>query len=154
MLSAEGLLASNNDVVVVAARNAWPEYNQIHAYVCQPNRPFQQVSRVAFYSKGRVHPLVPRILEMHDDVVMVAGQSTGVLGDLVQRLIKEQRRDEGERYKVLLLSAPDSPDTIRLPAPIPNDMKSKSGKPTAFTMGQRYIASERLITAKATSELV
>lgn len=154
MLSAEGLLASSNDVVVVAARNAWPEYNQIHAYVCQPNRPFQQVSRLAFYSKGRVHPLVPKILETHDDVVMTAGLASGSLGDLVKRLIKEQRRDEGERYKILLLSAPDSPETLHLPGPIPNDMKSKSGKPTAFTMGQRYIASERLLTAKTTSELV
>ena len=154
MLSAEGLLASNNDVVVVAARNAWPEYNQIHAYVCQPNRPFQQVSRVAFYSKGRVYPLVPKILDIHDDVVLVAGQASGALGNLVERLIREQRRDEGERYKVLLLSAPDSPDTLRLPASIPNDTKAKSGKPTAFTMGQRYIASERLLTAKTTSDLV
>lgn len=157
MLAAEGLLASNNDVVVVAARNAWPEYDEIHAYVCQPNRPFQQVSRVAFYSKGHVHPLVPKILHpvnLHDDVVMIAGQYTGTLGDLVQRLVMEQRRDEGERYKVLLLSAPDSNDTLRLPGPIPNDLKSKTGKPTAFTMGQRYIASERLLAAKTTSELV
>jgi hypothetical protein len=23
-------------VVVVAARNAWPDYKEIHAYVCQP----------------------------------------------------------------------------------------------------------------------
>jgi hypothetical protein len=154
MLGAEGVLASENDVVVVAARDAWPEYNQIHAYVCQPNRSFQQVSRVAFYSKGRIYPLVPRILERHDDVVLLSGDSPGTLGTLVERLIKEQRREEGERYKVLMLSAPDSPDTLRLAAPILNDLKSKSGKPTAFTMGQRYIASERLLMAKMTSDLI
>lgn len=154
MLAAEGLLASTNDVVVVAARNAWPEYNQIHAYVCQPNRPFQQVSRVAFYSKGVIYPLVPKILESYDDVVMIAGQYSGTLGDLVERILKEQRRDQGGRNKVLLLSAPDSPDTLRLPGPIPNNLKSQSGKPTAFTMGQRYIASERLLVAKTTGDLV
>ena len=44
MLEAEGLLANPNDVVVVAARSAWDEYNEIHAYVCQPKRSFQQVS--------------------------------------------------------------------------------------------------------------
>lgn len=153
MLAAEGLLASNNDVVVVAARNAWPEYNEIHAYVCQPNRPFQKVSRVAFYTKGKIHPLVPKILEMHDEVAMIAGQATGPLGELVQRLIEEQRREEGESYKVLLLSPPESPETLHLPGPIPNDLKSKAGKPTAFTMGQRYIASDRLLTAKTTSDL-
>ena len=154
MLAAEGVLASENDVVVVAARHAWPEYNQIHAYVCQPNRTFQQVSRVAFYSKGRIHPLVPRILERHDDVVMLSGQYSGILGVLVERLIKEQRRDEGERYKILMLSAPDSPDTLRLAGPVSNDLTSKAGKPTAFTQGQRYIASERLLIAKTTSDLV
>jgi Restriction endonuclease len=157
MLSAEGLLASSTDVVVVAARNAWPEYNQIHAYVCQPNRPFQQVNRVAFYSKGMIHPLVPKILhaqDAHENVVMTAGQYEGPLGELVHRIITEQRREEGERFKVLLLSAPDSPDTLRLPTAIPNDAKSKTGKPTAFTMSQRYISSERLWTAKTTSDLV
>lgn len=154
MLAAEGVLASDNDVVVVAARDAWPEYNQIHAYVCQPNRPFQQVSRVAFYSKGQIYPRVPRILERHDDVVMVAGEYPGMLGELVERLIKEQRREEGGRYKILMLSAPDSPETLRLPGPVLNNLKSKSGKPTAFTMGQRYVASERLLVAKTTSDLV
>ena len=31
MLAAEGLLANANDVAVVAARSAWPEYNELHA---------------------------------------------------------------------------------------------------------------------------
>jgi hypothetical protein len=106
MLAAEEILGSENDVVVVAARFAWPEYNQIHAYVCQANRPFQQVSRVAFYSKGQIHPLVPKILESYDDVVMVAGEYPGTLGALVERLIREQRREEGGRYKILMLSGP------------------------------------------------
>lgn len=152
MLAAEGLLANSNDVVVVAARHAWPEYNDIHAYVCQPNRSFQPVSRVAFYSKGVIYPLVPRILESHNDVEMIAGQHSGKLGEFVKRLLKEKRRGQGERYKVLLLSAPDSPDTLRLPGPIPNDKKS-NGKPIAFTQSQRYITSERLPAAKTTADL-
>ena len=53
MLMAEGLVTSANDVVVVPARNAWPEYQQYHAYVCQPDRSFQQVTRMAFYAHGR-----------------------------------------------------------------------------------------------------
>ena len=48
MLADENLLANAYDVAIVAARSAWPEYNEIHAYVCQPNRPFQQVTRVGF----------------------------------------------------------------------------------------------------------
>ncbi len=153
MLVAEGLLANANDVVVVAARNAWPEYNQIHAYVCQPDRAFQPVTHLAFYSKGQIYPLVPKIIDSFENVQIVGGQYEGVLGQLVDRLIKEQRRDEGGRNKILLLSAPNSSETIRLPSPIQNDMTSKSGKPTAFTMGQRYVASTKLRAAKTTSDL-
>ena len=65
---AENLLASPNDVVIVAARQAWPEYEEFKAYGCQPNRPFQQVSRMGFYCKNRIYPLVPKILDIIDDV--------------------------------------------------------------------------------------
>lgn len=153
MLEAEGLLANPNDVVVVAARSAWQEYNEIHAYVCQPNRSFQQVTRLGFYSKGVIYPLVPMIIESHDDVEMQRDAYEGALGTLVNRLIDEDRREGGRRFKVMLLSAPDSPDTVKLNDPIPNDKRSKTGKPTAFTMGQRYVSSEALVEAKTTSDL-
>ena len=77
----------------------------------------------------------------------------GVLGKLVNRLIDEERREEGRRFKVMLLSAPDSADTLKLAKPIPNDKKSKAEKPTAFTMGQRYVSSEALLRANTTSDL-
>lgn len=153
MLAAEGLLANSNDVVIVAARNAWPEYNEFHAYVCQPNRPFQPVSRIGFYSKGVIHPLVPRILAIHDEVEIRRGMHPGLLGTLVDHFVEAARRPEGGLFKVFLLSTPDSSDTIHLDGPIPNDKRSKSGKPTAFTMGQRYVASEKLAVSKTTSNL-
>jgi hypothetical protein len=43
MLLEEGLLGFGKDTVIVAARNAWPEYEKLHVYACQPGRPFQQV---------------------------------------------------------------------------------------------------------------
>lgn len=153
MLEAEGLLANPNDIVVVAARSAWQEYNEIHAYVCQPKRSFQQVSRIGFYSKGNIYPLVPWVLETHDNVVMERDTHKGELGVLVNRLLDEGRREEGRSFKVFLLSTPDSSDTLKLPRPIPNDKKSKTGKTTAFTMGQRYVASEALLAAKTTTDL-
>jgi hypothetical protein len=154
MLAAEGLTRSDNDVVIVAARNAWPEYSQIHAYVCQPNRPFQPVSRLGFYSKGQVYPLVPKILQIQDDVQMTAGLYRGALGELVDKLVMQGLRPEGELFKVFLLSSPESPVTLVLPKPIENNLKSKAGKPTAFTMGQRYVAMDKLVNAKVTSDLV
>ena len=153
MFEAEDLLASPNDVVVVAARNAWPEYEEFKAYVCQPNRPFQQVSRMAFYCKNNIYPLVPKILDVQDNVEIVTGKYTGELGKLVDYLDKHSLRVDRDRYKVFLLSAPDSQDTLKLPAPIPNDQRSKTGKRTAFTMGQRYVSSAKLQAAKRTSDL-
>ena len=54
MLAEEELISAANDVVVVPARNAWPEYREFHAYVCQPKRPFQGVRRMAFYTAGAI----------------------------------------------------------------------------------------------------
>jgi len=54
---------------------------------------------------------------------------------------------------VLMLSATDSPETLRLDRPVLNDKLSQTGKTTAFTMGQRYVASERLKQARTTSDL-
>lgn len=153
MLAAEGLLANSDDVVIVAARRAWPEYEDFHAYVCQPNRSFQQVTRIGFYSKGFIHRMVPKIIATHDEVEMRKGMHLGPLGALVDHLVETGKRPEGSSLKVVFLSPPDSGDTEKLDAPIPNDKKSKTGKPTAFTMGQRYVSLERLKTAKTTSDL-
>jgi hypothetical protein len=154
MLMAEGLVVSANDVVVVPARNAWPEYEQYYAYVCQPDRSFQQVTRMAFYAHGHIHPHVPLILESHEHVEFGHGKYKGQLGELVTTLLNAGKREVGTAYKVVFLSAPDSPDTLKLDGSIRNDLKSKTGKTTAFTQNQRYVSSERLKTAKTTSDLV
>jgi len=154
MLMAESLVSSANDVVVVPARNAWPEYQRYHAYVCQPDRPFQQVARMAFYAHGEIHPLVPLILETHDHVEFLPDRHKGRLGELVATNLKVGQRKLDTAYKVVFLSAPDSPDTLNLGRTIPNDLKTDSGKTTAFTQNQRYVSSGRLKTAKTTSDLV
>ncbi|MFM9064449.1 MAG: hypothetical protein ACKOOI_15655, partial [Pirellula sp.] len=74
-------------------------------------------------------------------------------GKLVNRLVDEGKRPVNGRFKVLLLSPPDSAGTLKLAAPIPNDKVSKTGKTTAYTMGQRYASSEKLLKAKTTSDL-
>lgn len=153
MLEEEGLIAGESEVVIVAAAKAWPEYQHIHAYVCQAKRSFQHVSRIGFFSKGQIYPLVPRILESHDNVEIKRG-GTGALGRLVTRLIDERRVPEGEFRKIMLLSAPEAPETMKLWGPIPNDVRSKSGAPSAFTMGQRYVTAEKLAKAQTTSDLI
>jgi hypothetical protein len=136
-----------------AARIAWPEYNTYHAYVCQPNRAFQQVTRIGFYSKGVIYPLIPKIEQVHDDVLIGKNIYKGRLGELVNRLVDQSARIIDQRYKVFLLSSPDSTDTLKLAVGIPNDKRDKAGKVAAFTMGQRYVASNDLLCVKSTSEL-
>jgi hypothetical protein len=79
---------------------------------------------------------------------------TGKLRDLICANLKADKRKPGNAYKVVFLSAPDSPETLKLVHPIPNDLTSKAGKPTAFTQNQRYVSSGRLKVAKTTSDLI
>ena len=157
MLVEDELIGAASVVVVVAARHAWPEYQRCSAYICQPGRTFRPVKRIAFYSNGQVYPLVPSILDMQDEVVLERGRHKGALGKVVDQLIDsipQSKKELGHRYKVFLLSSPDDPKTMKLEGPIPNDLESKTGQPTAFTMGQRYVAAEKLAKAMATSDLV
>lgn len=150
----EGLLASDSDVVIVAARHAWDEYKRFCAYVCQPDRSFQPVGRIAFYSQGQVYPLVPRIIETHECVEFSPNLHKGRLGKLVDDLLKNSLRQKGQSYKVMLLSEPDSKETIILEQPVINDMTTDTGRTWAFTLSQRYVSLDRLKRAKTTTGLV
>jgi hypothetical protein len=154
MLIRDGLVASAYDVAVVAALRAWPQYHSLHAYCCQANRTFQPVDRIAFYTKGKIQPLVPRVLAVHPDVLIEKGAHSGLLGSLIDRMIEELPDREGGRNKIFLLSAPDSPETVVLDEAIPNDLLASTGRPTAYTQGQRYVSLDKLQQAKATSELI
>ncbi len=157
MLVEEGLIGTASEVVVVAARHAWPEYQRCSAYICQPRRAFKPVKRIAFYSQGQVYPLVPSILDMQDEVVLERARHKGALGQVIDKLIDsipQSKKEVGHSYKVFLLSSPDDPKTMKLKGPILNDLESKTGQPIAFTMGQRYVAVAKLAKAKATSDLV
>ena len=153
MLEAEGLLAEPNDVVIVGAGQAWKTYQEKHVYICQPNRSFRGVKRIGFYSKGNIYPLVPLILKKHDSVIFERSAHEGALGQVVNQVLDADDARTGQRHMVFLLSSPDSNDTLNLGKPIPNDKKSKTGKSTAFTMGQRYVSSVALMAAEKTTDL-
>ena len=136
MLHAEKLITSDKNVLVIPARKAWPEYNEFYAYVRQPERSFQPVSYLAFYHDNQIYGLIPKIIEIHDRVVMESGRYEGKLGQLVDELLDKKRREEGRAHKIMLLSHPDTPDTIHLENPITNDLTSATGRTTAFTQNQ------------------
>ena len=154
MLQEAGLIASAKDVAVIAARVAWPEYERFKAYVCQAERSFQPVGRIAFYADAAIQPLVPKITAVYHKVEFVKGKASGALGKLVDKMLHAKARQEGMFYKVFLLSSPESDQTLKLNGPIPNDLKTESGRTTAFVQGQRYVSSEMLQKARTTSELV
>jgi hypothetical protein len=156
MLAEEELLGLANDVLVVPARSAWPRYKSDHAYICQANRPFQTVKWMAFYAEGKIQPLVPRILHTWNKVYFKRGLNPDWLGQLVERQLDEKVRIEEfvAEQKVLQLTGPDHPDTVKLETAIINDLLSESGRPVAFTQNQRYVSLDRLKKAKTTSQLV
>ena len=155
MLLNEGLVATANDVVVVAARDAWHEYQTYHAYICQADRPFRPVERMAFYTQGKIFELIPKILSFQERVELSPEKHEGPLKALIERLLVETpRRVKGQFNKFVFLSAPNSSDTVVLDKPILNDILTESGRKSAYTQGQRYASLDRLRKAKTTSELV
>jgi hypothetical protein len=156
MFAREDLVGNANDVVVVPARGAWPEYKRHSAYICQPDRSFQNVSRIAFYTDGKICTHVPLILESHEHVEWGKGLHDGRLGKLVDTVCDDtlNQRKDGLAYKVMILSAPNSPETVQLDEPVVNDLVSKNGRTTAFTQNQRYVSLDLLKQAKKTSDVV
>jgi len=156
----DGLLTTD-DTVVVAARAAWPDYQEMAAYVCQPDRSFREgLTHLGFYANSAIQPLIPRIRTHYRSVmfsteVAAARRAAGdvELAELIERLLAAEERVDGEAYGVLLLSSADDPDTERLEAPIVNDTKTAAGGNWAWTLGQRYTQLERLRAAGRTSEL-
>jgi hypothetical protein len=153
MMLQEGLLGFEKDTVIVAAREAWDEYINHQLYVCQPDRPFQQVQYMGFYKDNHILPLVPRILKRHPRVRMERGVYPDELGRAVERLLDLNLREPMAEYGVFLLSAKDDPRTTHLDAPIENDLISDSGRRIAFTQRQRYVRLDDLRRAKRTSDL-
>lgn len=156
MLQEENLLKFANEVVVVPAARAWPEYLQFNAYVCQPNRTFQQVDYMAFYADGAIQPKVPKILEVVDAVVLEP-DSLGVsreVAQVIRQMIEAGVRERGVLHKVFLLSPSADSRTVILSGPVVNDLTSASGRGIAFTQNQRYVSLSGLRAARKTSSIV
>jgi len=167
LLDNMGLLEPEKNVVVVAAPVGWTTYNDYSVYVCKASRPLGQAKYLAFYGNSAIHHLVPEILECREEVEFVRGQP-GPVGKKVDELLDKASRSSEEKTwhregkqtfapgmiaKVVLLSAPDDPRTVRLPQPVKNDKKSRSGKGVAFTQWQKYVSLAKLKEAATTSLL-
>lgn len=139
---------SPDDVVIVAARSAYPEYLATAAYICQPDRVFRDsATRLGFYADGEIKPEIAEIQYVEESVIFTveeahrrkssAHAAVRQVGGLVQ-LSLQSGRDSGQAYKVMLLSAKDAAATLVLSAPIANDQRTATGKRWGWTLGQRY----------------
>ncbi len=162
LFESDGLLA-NDDTVIVAARVAWPKYQELNAYICQPDRSFKGgLTYLGFYADGEIKPVVPCILKRHSSVLFTPAEveqrrakSENDLADLIEGCLADPSAGytEGDAFGVFLLSSPTDQRTRQLPAPIVNDVTATSGRPWAWTLGQRYTSVEKLETAVKTSDL-
>ena len=159
-LLVEDGLVDNDDVVVVAARFGYPEYLARAVYICQPERAFRDgLTHLAFYANGAIQVHVPRIRHREDLVAFTRAETVNrsagtafdrTIGAAIEADLNAGTREDGRQYQVFLLSAPEDPETVRLPRPIINDTVAESGRPWAWTMGQRYLSLERLRRPGAT----
>lgn len=137
------------DVVVVAARFAWDEYNEHGVYVCQPDRSFRPgLTHMGFYAHSAIQPKIARILDQRPESVTFDSATVKErrAGDPIDQRIAEAievsleggTRSAGQPYRVFILSPSDDLDTVSLDNPIKNTTKAASGRTFAWTMGQRY----------------
>ncbi len=157
MLDEDGLLAAPVDVAVVAAKDAYPEYLERSAYICQPHRPFRPgVRYLGFYRHKRIELYFPKILHVWEAVPITSEgveqlrREGGTFAERAARLVEEDIKSGIRRpvpHKIMLLSGPDDPETLRRESPIRHDGTG------AWTQGQRYAKSQQLLTAEATSDL-
>ncbi len=149
LLLDEGVVLDSDDVVIVAAHFAYPEYLKHGAYVCQAERAFREgITHLGFYADGAIQTYVPWIRHPEDHVTFTreeaarrrAGSDTDRrIADVIEDSLTEGRED-GQQYKVLLLSGHEEKDTVKLSQPIFNDTVTKSGRACAWTQRQRYVS--------------
>jgi hypothetical protein len=159
----DNLLGDPRQVVVVPARDAYPEYLEYGAYVCQPRRSFRPVERMAFYCRGQIEREIPLIRHVLDevefsrenaDVLRTSGKSAArETAELIERLLEAGPRQEGEFFKVFLLTGAGDPETVILERLIRNDATDASGRTIAWVRNQRYTSLAALRKVHRTSEL-
>ncbi|WP_306366446.1 hypothetical protein [Nocardiopsis sp. CC223A] len=160
----DGLLTFD-DVVVVAASHAYPVYLEASAYICQAGRAFREgLTHMGFYAGQAIQPHLAHILTCEDHVPFTYeealwreadGGRGARIGELIRASLDAGVQEEGKEYMVFLLSGPRDPDTVVLEAPVVNDTVAASGRPWAWTMGQRYVslAALRRPGVRTTSDL-
>lgn len=120
------------------------------------------LTHVGFYVDGVIQPVVAAVLADYPGLLLSAstadqlratGQPGDVrAGDLVQRLITTDDSLADTTQRVLLLSPPDDPVTLRLPDAIRNTKKHRDGRSLAWTVGSRSVRVSSLARHPPTTD--
>ena len=156
---------SQEQVLIVAARLAYPEYRRYGLYFCQPNRFFQNSLYMGFYSNGQIQPEFPKIYNSIESLTFtqesinknkqLTKEEKTILLTVLEDFKKVGNTRIGRTEKVIFLSKIDSEQTLKLKSPIENDLEADSGRKIGFTQGQRYVALNSLKqNPKTTTELL
>jgi len=149
----EDLVSGRDDrVLVVAARKAWPEYQDYGLYFCQPHRSFKPAAYLAFYTDSEIKPDVSRVtdavesIELTSEGVETADSLTSSqreqLLDAVDRLEEAESDRHGMEQKVLFL---DGERGFELDDVVRNDKTADgSDRTVAFVQGHRYVSASLL----------
>lgn len=145
------------DTVVVAAKHAWPLYEECRAYVCQAGRAFRPVERIAFYADREIKQDVPAVMHRRDNVEWTAEEAGRLQASdnrydrKIANVINASSATWSDgRYQVFLLTSPGDPNHRRLAAGLPHE---GPGRGSAFVQGQRYVSLHSLETATTTGGL-
>lgn len=150
------------DVLIVAAKVAYPEYHSYNAYVTHPGRSYRETDWLAFLTKGAIQPEIPKIRYRRDHVswtreeadrLEAAGDDVSLeVASLIRRTLEETERHEEGTYQVFLLTPPQSEETFTLRAPIRSTKLDHKGAPVALTFGHRYTTMDLLENQPTTTD--
>jgi hypothetical protein len=84
----EGLIIEEQ-VLVIPARFAYPDYEKYGAYLCQENRSFRPASHLAFYRQKKIENQIPKIVKRYPSICLKE---------------KKTYEHDGNREKLLLLA--------------------------------------------------
>ena len=162
-----GLLKEDNtdQVLIIPAKRAWPNYEKFGIYRCQVGRYFKPSGYLGFYYDKAIQTTLPRILAYVDDFNMVTDDienahilplNDATKEEVKKRLAEVRARLNGawkDNQKFIVLADKGDSRNRELPKEIENKKLSKAGKPTAFVQKQTYVSINTLRKAKDTSDL-
>jgi hypothetical protein len=131
-------------------------YDRDAALLLRPGTPVpDDVTHVGFYVDGAIQGVVPRIEGDHPHLLFDARTAEGLAAtgqpadaraaEVIQRVITADADQAGRTFRMLVLSAPDSPDTVRLAAPIRNTKTAgPSSRPLAWAVAPRVVPVAQL----------